>query len=240
MRRTTHSAQRTTQLIVALDVDSLEEARRLLDLLYPAVKIFKVGAQLFTAAGPKAVDLVRRKGGRVFLDLKFHDIPNTVANAVRQATSLRVFMLDVHIQGGKEMLRAAANSAKEQAKKLGIKKPLVLGITVLTSQKANSKVKKTVLEQSRLAKKYGLDGIVASPQEARLLRSNLGKDFIIVTPGIRLEKGVRSDQKRTATPAQAALSGSDYLVIGRPVIQAKNPLTVVKETLNQICYRKMR
>lgn len=222
------------QLIVALDVDNLKEARRLVNLLYPTVKIFKVGSQLFTAAGPKAVDWIRKKGARVFLDLKFHDIPNTVANAVRQAVKLRVFMLDVHVQGGKDMLRAAANSAKEQAGKLRIKKLLVLGVTVLTSRKASGKVEKTVLEQSRLARKCALDGVVASPQEARLLRSNLGKRFIIVTPGIRLGKSAAFDQKRTSAPAQAALSGSDYLVVGRPVIRAKDPLEVAKEIINQI------
>jgi orotidine-5'-phosphate decarboxylase len=234
MKCTAHSAQRIAQLIVALDVDNLKEARRLVNLLYPAVKIFKIGIQLFTATGPGVIEMINRKGAQVFLDLKFYDIPNTVANAVRQAAALRVFMLDVHIQGGEGMLRAAALAARSQARKLKIKPPLVLGITVLTSQRGDNKIKQLVLSHARLAKRCALDGVVASVWEAPLLRKNLGEDFFIVTPGIRLKAGAYSDQKRVASPRQAILSGSDYLVVGRPIIGAKDPLRVAKHIVEEI------
>ena len=223
-----------TQLIVALDVDSLKKARRLVTLLYPTVKIFKVGSQLFTAAGPEVIHWIRKKGARVFLDLKFYDIPNSVANAVSQAVSLRVLMLDVHLAGGKEMLRAAVRAANHQARRLRIKKPLVLGVTVLTSEKPTQAVKKTVLQQARLAKQCALEGVIASAQEARRLRANLGARFIIVTPGIRMPGSAGSDQRRIATPSGAAHSGSDYLVVGRPIIKAKEPLKAAQAVIEDL------
>lgn len=227
---------RRTQLIVALDVDNLGEARRLVNLLYPQIKIFKVGIQLFTAVGSRAVEMIKKKGAQVFLDLKFYDIPNTVANAVRQATKLGVFMLDVHIQSGKEALKAAILAARSQARKLKIKPPLVLGITVLTSQSQGSRIKQLVLKQARLGRDCGLDGVVASAREVHLLRKNLGKDFLLITPGIRLKGDPHFDQRRTTSPRQAVLLGSDYLVVGRPIIKAKDPLGVTKEIIEEIVF----
>ncbi len=222
------------ELIVALDVDNLAEARKLVNLLFPTVKLFKVGMQLFTAVGPRAVEMIKQKKAKVFLDLKFYDIPNTVANAVTQATSLGVSLLDVHISGGEGMLRAAVSAARLQAKKLKRKVPLILGITVLTSQKNDSKTKQLVLTRAILAKKCGLDGVVASVLEAGSLRKKLGKNFLIVTPGIRLNNDNCCDQKRVATPRHAIVAGSNYLVVGRPIVKDRDPLKVTKEILKQI------
>ena len=240
MRDITHNAGRRPQLIVALDVDNLKEAEGLVNILYPTVEIFKVGSQLFTATGPEAIRMISKKGAQVFLDLKFYDIPNTVANAVCQATKLEVFMLDVHIQAGKDVLKAAVSAARSQARRLKIKPPFILGITVLTSRRGSNKIKQLVLNQAHLAKGCGLDGVVASVEEVSLLRKNLGKDFLIVTPGIRLKGGARFDQRRIASPRQAVLSGSDYLVVGRPIIKAKDPLRVAKDMVGEISQVKPR
>lgn len=227
------------QLIVALDVDNLKEAERLVKLCLPTVKLFKVGVQLFTAVGPKVVKMIKRKGAEVFLDLKFYDIPNTVANAVRQATELGVFMLDLHIQAGEEALRAAVSASKNQARRLKIKPPLIVGITILTSEKGSKQLKQLVLTYARLGRRCGLDGVVASVREARLLRKDLGRDFILVTPGIRLKRGAYFDQKRIASPRQAALRGSNYLVVGRPIIKARKPLEVARTVVEEISQAKI-
>jgi len=234
------SLKRQAQIIVALDVDTLKAAGHLVNRLYPTVKIFKVGSQLFTAAGPEAVKMIKKKGAQVFLDLKFYDIPNTVANAVREATKMGVFMLDVHIQSGRETLKAAVLAARSQARKLKINPPLVLGITVLTSQGQSSGIKQLVLKQARLGRACGLDGVVASVGEAHLLRKGLGKNFLIITPGIRSKGDAHFDQKRIATPYQAVASGSNYLVVGRPIIKARNSLRVAKDIVNQACLLNRR
>jgi len=215
-----------TRLIVALDVDSFAKAKKIVDALYPLVKIFKVGSQLFTCAGPESVEYIRKKGAEVFLDLKFHDIPNTVASAVRSAISLKVKMLTLHIAGGDEMLGAAVKAAYEEARRLKAKRPMLIGVTVLTSQAAGSD---RVLSLARRAVGCGLDGVVCSVQEAAAVRRECGKDFIIVTPGIRAPGGDQGDQKRVATPAEAIAAGSDYLVVGRPIVAAADPLTSAKE-----------
>lgn len=209
------------RIILALDVENFSKAKRFVSLLYPKIKIFKVGLQLFIACGPKIVEFIQGKGAGVFLDLKFFDIPNTVANAMRQAVRLKVKMLTLHISGGEEMLKAAAKAAREESHRLKIKAPLLLGVTVLTSQKAGSN---EVLRLAKFGLSCGLDGIVCSAQEARNLRSKIKKKFIMVTPGIRTDKTIRDDQKRTATIAEALRAGSDFLVIGRPILEAKNPL----------------
>lgn len=209
------------RIILALDVDNFSKAKHFVNLLYPKIKIFKVGLQLFIACGPKIIEFIQKKGGQVFLDLKFFDIPNTVANATRQAVRLKVKMLTLHISAGEEMLKAAANAVREESSRLKIKAPLLLGVTVLTSQRAGSD---EVLEAARLGLSCGLDGIICSAQEVKNLRSKIKKKFIIVTPGIRPDKTVRDDQKRTATIAEALQAGSDFLVIGRPILEAKNPL----------------
>jgi len=188
---------------------------------------------------------LQAKGKKVFLDLKFHDIPNTVASAVKSAVSLSVaphgdvqlaplFMLTVHTVGGKEMLEAAVKAADEQSKALGVPRPLIVGVTVLTSTARDSNLEKTVLERAKLAQEAGLDGVVASVEEAAAIRRELGPDFLIVTPGIRPADTSKDDQKRVATPAMAMAQGSNFLVVGRPILQASSPRTAALKILEEI------
>ena len=232
-------------LIVALDVETFEQARVLIDELSDNVDVFKIGSQLFTAYGPFVTRYVQSKGKKVFLDLKFHDIPNTVAGAVKSAVNLSLppnqdsqfaplFMLTVHTQGGLEMLQAAAKAAKDEAAKLGVGPPLIVGVTVLTSDQKTADLAKTVLERAQLAKAAGLDGVVASVEEAALIRQNFGQDFVIVTPGIRPAGADAGDQKRVATPALAIQSGSNFLVVGRPIVQAKSPRQAALDILKEL------
>ena len=222
-----------TRLIVALDVDSFVKAKKLVDLLRPKVKIFKVGLQLFLACGDKIIDYINKKGGKVFLDLKFHDIPNTVGRASAEIVRFGVLMFNVHAQGGKDMMRRARIDADKQAKRLRKKRPLILGVTVLTSQQDTSTTVK-VMELAREAREAGLDGVVCSANEAAVIRRGFGSKFIIVTPGIRPKGADVNDQKRTASPAQAKSSGADYIVVGRPVIEADKPLKVVEGILADV------
>lgn len=225
------------RLIVALDVRSLDEAKAMADKLIPAVKIFKIGLGLFTLCGPRAIEMVREKGGKVFLDLKFHDIPNTIASAVKSASDLGVFMLNVHTLGGSEMMRKAAEAVKGKAER-----PKILGVTVLTSmdQKAinevgiGKSVEEEVLNLAVMAKDAGLDGVVASPHEISAIRKKLGKDFIIVTPGVRPVWSEKGDQKRIATPAEAIKAGADYIVVGRPIIEADNPAEAGRRIIEEM------
>ncbi len=222
-------------LIIALDVETIEEAKELVEKLSPVVDTFKVGSQLFTAYGPSIVQYIVEKKKKVFLDLKFHDIPNTVANAVSSAVGLKgVFMLTIHTLGGKEMMMRAQEAAQQKSKSWGILKPLIVGITVLTSDDQKDNTSAIVLERAKLAKESGLDGVVASSQEAALIRKNLGKDFIIVTPGIRPAGSEAGDQKRVTTPAEAILNGSNFLVVGRPIVKAADPLKAAKDILKEI------
>ena len=222
------------KLILALDLETFDEAARLIDDLADSVEIFKVGSQMFTAHGPFIVRYLQSKGKQVFLDLKFHDIPNTVASAVKSAVGLSVspnqdpgfaplFMLTVHTCGGKEMLEAALQAAVTQAKILGVPRPLIVGVTVLTSAAKEANLENQVLERARLARQAGLDGVVASVEEAAGIRREMGPDFLIVTPGIRPADASLNDQKRVATPQAAILQGSNFLVVGRPIIQASSP-----------------
>ncbi len=219
------------RVFVALDVETLDPARALLDRLEGAVTGVKIGSQLFTAAGPAAVELALKRDYRVFLDLKFHDIPNTVAGAVRGATRLGVFMLNVHTSGGAEMMRAASESAAQAARDFGVARPICLAVTVLTSLDrralenevgVTASVEGHVLRLAERARDAGLDGCVASPQEIRRIRVALGSRFAIVTPGIR-PTASHDDQKRVATPLAAMQAGADYLVIGRPITGAADP-----------------
>ena len=228
------------RVLLALDVATLTDAAALLDRLEGTLSGCKIGNQLFTAAGPAAVEAARKRGYRVFLDLKFHDIPNTVAGAVREATRLGVFMLNVHAGGGLAMMRAAAESATHAAREFGIPRPVCLGVTVLTSLDRRalevelgvaSAVPAQVLHLARLGHEAGLDGCVASPQEIGLLRRNLGKGFVIVTPGIRGGGVAPDDQVRTATPAAAIRAGADYLVVGRPITSAPDPVAAARAIL---------
>lgn len=223
-----------TELIVALDVDNLKRAEELVDLLYPRVKLFKVGSQLFTLYGPKAVSAPQKKGAGVFLDLKFHDIPNTVANAAVASVRLGASMFTVHIQGGLEMMQRAREAADLEASKLGREPPLILGVTVLTSKDQDSTIKPLVSSLTKEAKKAGLDGVVASNDEAQLIRRDFGKGLIIVTCGIRLPNTEGQDQKRTATPTDALRSGVDYIVVGRPILESLDPQTTTDKILKQL------
>ena len=180
--------KRATKVILALDVDSFAKAKYFVNKLYPQIKIFKVGIQLFTHAGPKIVEYINKKGAQVFLDLKFFDIPHSVANAVRQAVRLRVKMLTLHILGDQDMLKQALKAAKEEAKRLKVKRPLLIGVTVLTSKETTSS---DVLTLAKIGIECGLDGVVCSAREAALIRREIKKKFLIVTPGIRPE-GVSS------------------------------------------------
>lgn len=232
----------SNKLIVALDVDSIDSAKQIVDKLYPTVKIFKIGSQLFTSVGPEAVKLVMAKGAKVFLDLKFHDIPNTVANAVKAAVRLKVFMLNLHVQGGFDMMRQAFLAVKEEAAKLDIERPLVLGVTVLTSMgekdlrdlEIRKGVKSQVTYLARLAKDAGLDGVVASADEIQPIRWSCGDDFVIVAPGIRPQWAETGDQKRTATPKEAIALGANYIVVGRPILEAKDQRQAAEEILKEI------
>lgn len=223
-----------TELIVALDVDNFKKAEKLINLLYPKVKIFKIGSQLFTLYGSKIIQAAQKKGARVFLDLKFYDIPNTVANAVIAATRLKVFMLTLHTQGGLEMMQRAREAADKEADRLRIKPPLIAGVTVLTSQPQNSKIGNLVISLTGSAISAGLDAVVASVKEAGIIRRKFGKKILLVTPGIRPKNAAIGDQRRIATPEQATRAGADYIVVGRPIVEAKNPLSVVEEILREM------
>src|SRR5262245_15532765 len=220
------------RLIVALDVETLGRAEQLIDRLDGLVRHFKIGSQLFTAAGPAAVEVVRKRGAEVFLDLKFHDIPNTVAGAAREATRLGVFMFNVHASGGRAMMKAAADGAATAAKELALRRPLVLAVTVLTSLDraalsrevgVTSSVEGHVLHLVGLAREAGLDGNVASPNEIAAIRRSLGPEWAIVTPGVRPAGSAADDQSRVATPGAAARAGAHYLVVGRPIAAAPDP-----------------
>ncbi len=221
----------SAQLILALDVDTPEEAEAFVNKLYPKIKIFKVGSHLFTAYGPKIIELLHKKGAEVFLDLKYFDIPNTITGAVAAAVRLKVKMLTLHISGGQEMLKAAVESATHQAKALKIPRPLLIGVTVLTSQ-ATKTGEVLVLAKTGLA--CGLDGVVCSVQEAMVLRRKIKNNFVMVTPGIRPDNSVKDDQKRTATVSQAIKAGSDFLVIGRPILKANDPIVKTEELLGDL------
>jgi orotidine-5'-phosphate decarboxylase len=230
------------KIIFALDVEHFREAQQWVSLLKDHIGMFKVGKQLFTHAGPKVVDMIRQKGEKVFLDLKFHDIPNTVAKAGEEATKLNVTMFNLHALGGFEMMKKTAEAAKTTARAIGIPKPLILAVTVLTSMDETMLkevgVQGPIFEEvgrlALLAMKAGVDGVVASPQEIGLIRERCGANFLIVTPGIRLPGEKKDDQMRTLSPKEAVVAGADYLVIGRPIKEAPNPLEAVQKILEDI------
>jgi orotidine-5'-phosphate decarboxylase len=242
----------TDALLVALDVDTVDHARALADQLRGVVGGFKIGSRLFTSHGPSFVEHLVSRGDRVFLDLKFHDIPHTVAGAVAAATRLGVWMVNVHASGGRAMLQAAREAADAEAARLLRPAPLVIAVTILTSLSErmlaeigiDAPMTAQVERLAALAQSAGLDGVVASPQEISLIRARCGAQFTIVTPGIRPGSpelsvrgagapgvevrgaeapGVKDDQQRTLTAAQAMSAGASYLVVGRPIIAAPDP-----------------
>ena len=231
------------RLVLALDVDDFKKAEELVGKLSDYVGVFKVGSQLFTAEGTKVVNMINERGGKVFLDLKFHDIPNTVARAAEVATKLGAYIFDVHISGGYEMMKAAAEASKKISLSLGVRKPLILGVTLLTSINqeilekeigVKKKLEEQVVHLAKLAKAAGLDGIVASSWEIKEIRKACGEDFVILTPGIRPAGKSSDDQKRVMTPREAIKLGADFLVIGRPIRNAANPVEAAKEILRKM------
>ncbi len=229
-------------IIAALDVPNVETALKLAGQIAPVVGAFKIGGELFTAAGPDIVRRIRDTGAAVFLDLKFHDIPNTVAKAVASATRLDVQMLTIHTSGGLEMMRAAEESAQQTAKAEGRAAPLVLGVTVLTSSNGSTlaetgcepDVVAQVERLARLAVKAGLRGLVCSPLEIVALRKILPAHVQLVTPGIRMGAEKADDQKRTLTPREAIAAGANWLVIGRPIYAAENPRAAAEQILESL------
>jgi orotidine-5'-phosphate decarboxylase len=218
-------------ILVALDVDTLDDARALTKKLHGWVGGFKIGSRLFTQHGPAFVRELVDKGERVFLDLKFHDIPHTVAGAVGAAARMGVWMVNVHASGGLEMMRAARAAADEGAADVDLGPPLVIAVTVLTSLDQrmlgdigiDRPVASHVEHLAGLAQEAALDGIVASPQEIEIVRARCGERFTIVTPGIRSSADAKGDQQRTATAAGAVAAGASYIVVGRPIIAAADP-----------------
>ncbi len=229
-------------IIVALDVATAEAAIKLVEQLIPVCGGFKVGSELFTAAGPEIVRRIRGLGAPVFLDLKFHDIPYTVGRAVGSAVQMDVQMLTVHTSGGMEMLRAAEKAAQESAWQLGHTPPLVLGVTILTSLDGNAlsqigldpNVSRQVRRLANMANQAGLRGLVCSPREVAELRQMLPASTQLVIPGIRVQPVSADDQKRTLGPRDALALGANWLVIGRPICAAANPRAAAEQILKEI------
>jgi orotidine-5'-phosphate decarboxylase len=231
------------KLIVALDVDSTDRALELVDLLRDSVGMFKIGMQLFTAAGPDIVRRVLEKGGRIFLDLKYHDIPNTVSLAGVEATRLGVSLFNIHASGGTEMMKRTAEAVAETASREGLAKPKVIAVTVLTSLDTNALAQLGINAEAgslvgvlaRSASNCGLDGVVASAREIKLVREAVSQpDFLIVSPGIRSAHNASDDQRRTMTAAEAIRAGADYLVVGRPILGDEDPASAAARMVDEI------
>ncbi len=230
------------RLIFALDVDEFVEAERWVKLLHRHVGLFKVGKQLFTRCGPEVVHMVRGEGGEVFLDLKYHDIPNTVAMASIEAARLGARMVNVHALGGSEMMARTVAEIDARYPRGAELRPLLLAVTILTSSTDQTLqeigIERLVTEMvprlARLAKQAGMDGVVASPREVPLIREACGPDFLIVTPGVRPAFAALDDQKRVTTPADAIAAGADYLVVGRPIAAAADPAAAAELILEEM------
>ena len=238
------------KIIVALDVETADQAREIIAELRGEVGAFKIGLQLFTAVGASFVREVVENNTRIFLDVKFHDIPNTVAKASIEVARLGVWMFNIHAAGGGEMMRKSVESVREICEKENLQQPKIIGVTILTSANQETlrevgietETKKQVVMLAQLTAKCNLDGVVASPLEIKAIRENIENDnFLIVTPGIRSSKpktesqfGTKDDQKRVMTPGEAISTGSDYLVIGRPITQSENKIAAVREILQEI------
>lgn len=230
------------RLIVALDVDTFDKMTALVEALGSSISFYKIGMELYYGAGRKTVRYLRENGKKIFLDLKLHDIPNTVGHSVASVTRLGVNLLTVHAQGGRAMMEAAARAAWISAEELGVERPKILAVTVLTSFDdkgweeigGHLPIQEHVLQLAKLAKDSGVDGVIASPWEAAAIRQLCGNDFLIVTPGIRPEFSQTDDQHRIATPAQALADGASQLVIGRPVTRAVKPAVAARLILEEM------
>jgi orotidine-5'-phosphate decarboxylase len=231
------------KLIIALDVETAAEARKLFSLLGTEAGMFKIGSQLFTAAGPQFVREIVAEGGRVFLDLKFHDIPNTVAAACREAVRLGVSLFNVHAAGGGEMMQRAAEATSETAEREGLPRPALIAVTVLTSADAGvlaevgvtGALEEQVKTLAKLAASSGLDGVVASPHEIAPVRSVVAREnFLLVTPGVRPSAAAHDDQRRVMSPAAAIRAGADYIVVGRAILNAPDPLRAAHEIVAEM------
>jgi orotidine-5'-phosphate decarboxylase len=246
----TFDAHPRSSLIVALDFDSLSTALKFAQKVSDLVGMFKIGNQLFTSAGPEAVKQISALGNGIFLDLKFHDIPNTVAGAVLSSAAMPgVQLLNVHALGGAAMLRAAAQAVSAGVP-MGADRTRLLAVTILTSME-NKTMREVgiggtpltrAVELGQLAKKCGVDGVVASVQEAKAIRKACGREFLIVTPGVRpaqeSSRRKKDDQARTATPAEAVKAGADYIVVGRPIIAADDPRAAAQAVVEEIAAAK--
>ena len=230
------------RLIVALDVNNENKALGLVRLLKNDVSFFKVGLELFTSCGSSIVKAIKAEGCEIFLDLKLHDIPNTVAKTSCVMAGLGVSLFNVHALGGFDMMEWAAKAAEAKSAELKVEKPKILAVTILTSMNEagirsvgiGGSVKDEVLKLASLAQDAGLEGVVASPEEAAAIRKNAGKDFIIVTPGVRPEWAAKGDQKRVATPREAIQAGASHIVVGRPITDAKDPAQAARKVLKEI------
>lgn len=232
------------RIVLALDVDTPKEALELVKKLTGFVGVFKIGMQLYNSVGPGIVHQVHDMGGRVFVDLKLHDIPNTVGAAGKVLTRLNSYMFNVHAAGGRAMMSQAAEDSKKEAQRLGISEPLILAVTVLTSISAKElaeemyvtgmSVEDLVVKWALMAQASGLGGVVCSPQEIAPIRKACGPDFKIVTPGIRPLWSAANDQKRITTPRQALDLGADYMVIGRPITQADDPCAAAQKIIEEL------
>ena len=235
--------QAKDRIILALDVPTREAALALAEQVKDRVGGFKIGMELYNACGPAILKEFQDMGAKVFVDLKFHDIPNTVASAVRVLTRLDAWMFNVHASGGREMMEEAAKAAREEAEALGRPRPILLAVTVLTSMNleqlnevgvAAATVEEQVVRLAKMAQECGLDGVVCSPKEAAAIRRTLGKDFILVTPGIRPAWSAAGDQKRITTPKDALKLGSTYMVIGRPITRADDPAAAAEKIIAEL------
>ncbi len=230
------------RLIVALDVPNIDKASKLVISLGESVVYYKVGMELFYGAGLETIRYLKSFGKSIFLDLKMHDIPNTVASAASVLASLGVDMMTLHASGGRDMMQAAARAVKEAAEKNGNPPPKLVAVTVLTSmdaagwQELNNKlpIAEQVIELAKLSQASGMDGIVASPQEAAGIRAACGQDFLIVTPGVRMDDNAKNDQARIATPKMAIQAGATHLVVGRPITQAADPKTAARAIIENM------
>ena len=231
------------RLIVALDFHKADDVKKLVDELGDKIIFYKVGMELFYSVGTEVIDFLKSRNKKIFLDLKLHDIPATVAGGLCSLANLGANILNVHAFGGFTMMKNSAEKLREESERLGIEKPKLVAITVLTSINqddwnglglSQTKISDTVIRLAKSAKSAGLDGVVASPQEAGLIREACGEDFLIITPGIRPAGSDINDQSRISTPAAAIKNGANYLVVGRPIRAAKNPVEAAENILKEI------